>query len=309
MQKWNQSWNKVSMLESSIDDYLASLQARGLSEATIEAYSIDLNQWAHLVEEESLDWTSPEEYHIYSYLKPIDCHRSKKTMSRKMTVLKSFYGYLTKNEVLTKNPMAGKRGPKVRKGLPHPIVPGETEILLEHDTEQKDWIQLRDKALFEVIYSSGMRISEALSLIVNSVNNYGTIPGEVKIKGKGSKERIVFLGLQSKQALRSYLLHAKTKTEPGYYLFQNFKGQKLTRRGALYILKRRAELCSLGKITPHDLRHTFATDLLNEGADLRHVQEMLGHSSISTTQNYTAVAKERLRKLYRDSHPHGKKDV
>lgn len=297
------------MLEVNIDNYLSSLEIRGLSKATIEAYSIDLNQWAQLVEEDCVDWTSPEESHIYSYLKPSHSQRSKKTMSRKMTVLKSFYGYLVKNEILLENPMSGKRGPKVKKGLPHPLVPGETELLLEHDTEQHEWIQLRDKALLEVIYSSGMRISEALTLSVSSIFKYDQIVSELKIRGKGSKERIVFIGSQSRQAVMNYLQHKKTDNSESAFLFQNFQGKKLTRRGALYILNQRAKHCSLGKMSPHDLRHTFATDLLNEGADLRHVQEMLGHSSISTTQNYTAVAKERLRKVYRDSHPHGKKDV
>jgi site-specific recombinase XerD len=156
-----------------------------------------------------------------------------------------------------------------------------------------------------------MRISEALSLKVNLFSTEH-IPDEIKVTGKGSKDRVVYLGSASRQALLEYLPHradvlyrVKKKSDS---LFLNFKGTALTRRGAYYLIKKRVQTLELDhRITPHSLRHSFATDLLNEGADIRHVQEMLGHASVSTTQNYTQVAKDRLIEVYRRAHPHGRR--
>lgn len=296
------------MLENNIDLFIDSLQQKGLSGATIEAYSIDLGQWADHLERIGSDWSKPEESDLYSYLSPEEFNRSKRTMSRKLTVIKSFYSFCLKTDLIPENPMAGKRGPRFRRGLPHPLSPGETEKFLEDTTSQHEWMQLRDKALFECIYSTGARISEVLALDVFSVIPYGNVVERVKVLGKGNKERIVFVGSYAQAAIRAYLDNDRTKTNPDAPLFQNFKGSRLTRRGASFVMKQRAKHCQINeKLSPHDLRHTFATDMLNEGADLRLVQEMLGHSSISTTQNYTAVARERLKTVYRQSHPHGKK--
>lgn len=176
--------------------------------------------------------------------------------------------------------------------------------------EDERFTTVRDKALWETIYSSGMRISEALSLRLELFSPEH-IPDEIKVRGKGGKDRVVYLGAASRQALAEYLpfradvLYRVKKTTTA--LFINFKGTPLTRRGAYYLIKKRVEALGLDhRITPHSLRHSFATDLLNAGADIRHVQEMLGHASVSTTQNYTLVAKERLFDVYRKAHPHGR---
>ena len=249
----------------------------------------------------------------------------KVSQARATSVLKSFYRFCEMQKIIEENPFKGLRAPRYKKGLPKPIKAVELEILLEGTSDERSktssYIETRDIALWEAMYSSGLRISEILSLEPEHIIESGIgsenfqIKDSIRVLGKGNKNRVVFIGSKAKAALKKYLilryrLQRCQKQSQGRVnaLFLNTKGGALTRRGANYILKKRLQRLELPRnYSSHSLRHSFATDLLNSGADLRHIQEMLGHSSISTTQNYTHVAIEKLQDIFWKAHPHAKK--
>lgn len=286
---------------------------RGLAENTRLAYQSDLKQWLHFVEREGLTADEITGEDIYGFLGSLE-HRNesleRRSQARKLSAIKAFYRYLEKRSLIEKNPARNLRAARYQRLLPRPLRQLELETLVEYKSEEEKFTATRDCALWEVLYSSGMRISEALALLVSPFMGE-EIPDEIKVTGKGKKDRIVFLGDPARKAIAKYLpFRADTlyRTQRQCSaLFINFKGTPLTRRGAHYLLRQRVRALGLdARITPHSLRHSFATDLLNDGADIRHVQEMLGHASVSTTQNYTQVAKERLFEVYRKAHPHGR---
>jgi integrase/recombinase XerC len=282
---------------------------------TREAYARDLGQWLDFLEREGIaekDLTGDDVYAFLGTLKTHEKALERRSQARKLSAIKSFYLFLFRRGYTDKNPTRLLKAARYKRLLPRPLRPVELEKLLDDSIgDAETFTNIRDKALWETIYSSGMRISEALSLRMTffSVEH---IPDEITVTGKGSKDRVVYLGAAARQALLEYLPH---RADVLYRLkkfsdslFINSKGTGLTRRGAYYLIKKRVAALELDhRITPHSLRHSFATDLLNEGADIRHVQEMLGHASVSTTQNYTQVAKERLFDVYRKAHPHGKR--
>lgn len=286
---------------------------------TQTAYETDLRQFGDFIQAECLDWYDVDHKVVYAFLSKMQSekHVIRSSQARKAASIKALYAYADRMEYLEKNPLRKLRAAGYRRPLPRPVGPIDMEKILEDDSGQKEWIQTRDKALLEVMYSSGMRISEVLSLNCSDViDSFGNILPSIVITGKGSKERVVFIGSQARQDLKSYLESRKElfllkKTGPGKMddaLFINFQGNRLTRRGAAYIFKKRKSgILGDEGITPHAMRHSFATDMLNSGADIRLVQEMLGHSNISTTQVYTHVAKEKLRNTFRQCHPHAKK--
>jgi len=285
---------------------------RNVAKNTLEAYARDLSQWLDFIERESIaeDELSGEDvYFFLGTLKSHDRALERRTQARKLSAIKSFYRFLELKQIAGKNPVRQLRAARYKRLLPRPLRPIELEKLLE-DGAADTFTRARDRALWETIYSSGMRISEALAIpLLFFVSE--KMPDEIKVRGKGSKDRVVYIGAAARAAIQEYLpfrADVLYRTERATdRLFINFKGTNLTRRGAYYLIKRRTRALELDKrITPHSLRHSFATDLLNAGADLRHVQEMLGHASVSTTQNYTQVAKERLIDTYRRSHPHGR---
>lgn len=286
---------------------------RGLSENTRQAYARDLVQWFGFTEAESLEHESITGEDVYAFLGSLRNREQaleRRSQARKLSALKTFYRFLEQRKLTNKNPTRNLRAARYKRLLPRPLRPLELESLLDYSTGEEKFTQMRDRALWETLYSSGARISEALSLQVGAFSE-NQVPDEIKVTGKGRKDRIIFLGSAARQALAEYLPYRSDTLyrlqKQCSALFINFKGSPLTRRGAYYLLKRRVQLLGLDdRITPHSLRHSFATDLLNEGADIRHVQEMLGHASVSTTQNYTHVAKERLFEVYRRSHPHGR---
>lgn len=293
-------------------DYMKHV--RNSSPHTLDSYAKDIGQWFLFLEKEQISWNEAQPENLYAFLsgefitgagKKIKLTRV--SQARKFSSVKAFYRYCERADILPLSPVKHAKAARYKRGLPRPLRPGEMESLLENETEQKVNIQLRDKALWELSYSGGLRISEALSLNFDSVYSNGEFIPDVVIRGKGGKERLVFLGQKCISALEKYF-PVRSKwcgTKPVKALFLNMRGLPLSRRGAAYILRMRsARLGISDKITPHSLRHSFATDLLNEGANIRHVQEMLGHSRISTTQNYTQVTKERLMDVYRRSHPH-----
>ncbi|MCS6972781.1 MAG: tyrosine-type recombinase/integrase [Leptospiraceae bacterium] len=288
---------------------------RCYSPLTLVAYATDLRQWLDFMAREGIGDGPPTGENVCSFLGTLE-HRGqpieRRSQARKLSALRAFYRFLEKRGWIAtaENPTRGLRAARYRRRLPRPLRPLELEALLESAATTKKFTAARDRALWETLYSTGMRISEALSLQYADFC-HGKIPDELKITGKGRKDRIVFFGSYARQAIADYLpwreklLRKQGKQCPA--LFINARGTALTRRGAGFLLRQR--LRSLGlheQITLHSLRHAFATDLLNAGAEIRHVQEMLGHASVSTTQNYTQLAKERLFAIYREAHPHGR---
>ncbi|MES0488405.1 MAG: tyrosine recombinase [Leptospirales bacterium] len=289
---------------------------------TLDAYRNDLTQWVTYIEREKIDWVTVEQQSVYAFLSELRSEKgiSKSSQARKTASLKSFYSYCERNDIIEKNTLKKLRSPKYNRSLPKPLRPVEMERYLEDGTDQLPWIQIRDRAILETLYSSGMRISEMLPLNAEEVIEMnGSIKENLVIEGKGGKQRVVFVGVKAKEALELYL-EARTivlknvlkgvdrENMDKTALFINYRGGRLSRRGAAYILKKRKSLLLANEdVSPHTLRHTFATDMLNSGADIRVVQEMLGHSSVSTTQNYTHVAKERIQNTFRNCHPHAKK--
>jgi site-specific recombinase XerD len=295
---------------SDFSDFLESEQ--NASPNTRAAYARDLGQWFSFLEREGVqnDEISGEDvYAFIGSLKAREKSLERRTQARKLSAIKSYFRFLERRKLIDKNPARSLKAARYKRLLPRPLRPLELEALLD-DGVTDGFTSLRDKALWETIYSSGMRVSEALSLDVSRIT-LEFVPEEITVMGKGSKARVVYLGNAAREALLEYLpvradqlyRHAKVSNA----LFINAKGTALTRRGAHYLIKKRVNTLGLdARISPHSLRHSFATDLLNAGADIRHVQEMLGHASVSTTQNYTQVAKERLFDIYRKAHPHGR---
>ncbi|MDH4261924.1 MAG: tyrosine-type recombinase/integrase [Spirochaetia bacterium] len=278
------------------------------------AYESDLNQFIDFLNIESMQWFEVDLKMVYGFLSKIQEEKSveRSTQARKAACIKAFYLFVEKKELIEKNPLKKMSAPKYRRGLPKPLKPIELEDMLEVDSGQSAFIQIRDRALLELLYSSGMRVSEILSLNVQDILDVsGKIRDSIFIRGKGGKERIVFIGSFAKDALNQYLIFSShEQSQTNQPLFINHHRRRLTRHGAVYIIKRR-KLILKGddKISPHTMRHSFATDMLNSGADIRVIQEMLGHSSISTTQNYTKVAREKLQNTFRNCHPHAKKTI
>lgn len=237
---------------------------------------------------------------------------SRRTVARKLSCLRSFFKYLCRLDLLKENPLVSVRTPKLEKKLPEFLHETEVEALLQLP-DLTTPLGLRDKALLEVLYATGMRVSELVSLNLNTID---ASDGWVVIRGKGRKERAVPVGSHALQAIGNYVVHgrqhlnlkasdADQRLPVGQQpLFLNKLGTRLTDRSVRRILNGYIDrLALLRKVSPHTIRHSFATHLLNHGADLRAVQDMLGHSSLSTTQIYTHVTKQRLRQEYLQAHP------
>lgn len=231
-----------------------------------------------------------------------------RSQARKLAAIRTFFDFLVLRHGLKENPAKGIPTPKFFRPLPGNITGNTMEEILERPMEEKlserqKVLEMRDQAIFELLYSSGMRISELLSLDLDCGYRTKTI----KVTGKGGKDRFVFIGDRALEALELYvekrsLLHPTVNS-----LFVNHRGSGLDPRGVRYRMDRVRKSMGLTKgLSPHKFRHSFATDLLNEGADIRAVQEMLGHASLSTTQIYTRVSKDRLREIHRLCHPHGR---
>ncbi len=253
------------------------------------------------------------------------------TIGRKISSLRSFYKFLTREEYVGNNPFAGLLSPKRKKSLPHVLTVGEINRLLqatvqcgakalkaEKDGKKRAWLKyavLRDTAILEVLYSTGVRISELTNL---EGQNIDLLAGVIKVRGKGNKERFCPLGrpaanalsaaLEKRKKIKSFInekRNGSSRSERGLPLFIGHTGGKLTPRSVERIMKKYLIHANLNPaISPHALRHSFATHLLDAGADLRSVQELLGHASLSTTQIYTHVSVEHLKRVYNEAHPH-----
>ena len=242
---------------------------------------------------------------VHSFLKELnDKKDSNSTISRKISALRGFYKYLLKEEYCEKNPFSLVSLPKKEKKLPRFFYYNELESLLEV-SDLSTPLGQRDRLILEMLYATGVRVSELVNIKLNDISDH-----EIKVLGKGNKERIVRFGTYALEILDMYLKdgYKKLNVKNIDYLFLNNRGDQLTTRGVKYILDKVIDKTSIDKkISPHMLRHTFATHLLNEGCDITSVSELLGHASLSATAIYTHVTNDRLKEVYYHTHPRAKK--
>jgi integrase/recombinase XerD len=278
---------------------------RGLAQNTLESYGRDLHQYYAYLRNSNLEVIKDSNRNtILNYLNALQNKgKAVSTISRNLAAIKSFYQYLVREHYLEKDPAANLESPKLEKKLPKILSIHEVEELLRQPNGFLP-TGLRDKAMLELLYATGIRVSELIALNISDVN---LDMGYIKCYGKGSKERIVPLGSIAAKCVQEYMAKGRVKLIRTYdepSLFVNHHGNRLTRQGFWKIIKKYAQEANITKeITPHTLRHSFATHLLENGADLRSVQEMLGHADISTTQIYTHVTKNRLKEVYDKAHP------
>ncbi|HYI98299.1 MAG TPA: site-specific tyrosine recombinase [Thermoleophilaceae bacterium] len=289
-------------------DFVAHLEfERGLSRNTLEAYRSDLLQFGRFLDDRGLTALSAAPADVADFLASLGGSdggtASPATVHRKSACLRSFYRHLRREELLDRDPTAELAPPRRGRRLPQVLSRGEVGRLLE-SPKGTEPIDLRDRALLELMYACGLRASEATGLAVTDVDLDELV---LRAHGKGSKERLVPVGRAAADAVRRYLERGRPQVVGSGVeacLFVNFRGRALTRQGLYKIVRRHAEAVGLGdRMSPHTLRHTFATHLLAGGCDLRAVQEMLGHADVATTQLYTHLSSERLKDVYFRAHP------
>jgi integrase/recombinase XerD len=298
--------NPEPVASSAVESFLA-LSAARLAPRTVDAYARDLRDLEAFLGG-SPDAASTDQLAAYVAQLRADGLAST-TIARRVAALRSFYRHQVLINARPDNPAAELDLPKRRRALPKTLSPGEVEKLIDAATGTTPRA-LRDRALVELLYGAGLRVSEAVGLERAAIDLEGRL---VRCTGKGSKERIVPIGREAVESLRRYLARGRPYLDKRHRpeLFLNAQGGALTRAGAFLILKRLAEKAGLdpGRVHPHLLRHSFATHLLEGGADLRSVQEMLGHADLATTELYTHVSDRRRRELYFRAHPHARKKV
>jgi len=302
-------------MKKDVDSFLNYLSVeKGFSINTIAAYRNDLYQLVDFVAGQAprmgkkASWHMVDRSLLLSYIINLKQRNySSTTVARKTAAVKSLLHFLFAEKIVKSDPTENLGAPKVSRSLPKPLSTFEVRQLLEQPTKSPSREAKRDKAMLELLYASGMRVSELTSLNLEDVN---LDAGYVRCQGKGDKERIIPIHQQAIDSVRDYAEKVRSRMVYGdteKALFVNRRGDRLTRQGLWQILKNYARQAKLGtEITPHTLRHSFATHLLNGGADLRSVQELLGHSNISTTQIYTYVTSEHMRKVYDEAHPRAK---
>jgi integrase/recombinase XerD len=287
-----------------VDSYLA-LSATRLAPKTVDAYRRDLADVSDFLKGSPSDATSGKLAEYVASLRARGLAAT--TIARRIAALRSFYRHQMLVGARTDNPAADLDLPRRSRTLPRTLSPGEVERLIEAATGTTPRA-LRDRALVELLYGAGLRVSEAIGLDKAAVDLEGRL---VRAFGKGSKERVVPIGREAVDALRRYLARGRPYLDRRHRpeLFLNAQGGALTRAGAFLILRRLAGAAGLEpeRVHPHLLRHSFATHLLEGGADLRSVQEMLGHADLSTTERYTHVSDRRRKELFFQAHPHARK--
>ncbi len=278
---------------------------KGLAQNTLDSYRRDLLKYLAFLRKEKVSGPAgASRQMITKHLSELkDSGHAPSTISRNIASIRSFYNFLLHEGLLEGNPAQQLETPRLEKKLPRVLSTKEVDRLLGQPkvTENSG---LRDKAMLELLYASGIRVSELVSL---NINDFNPEVGFLRCRGKGMKERIVPIGSMSINFVQEYLHNSRpkmVKDTDENALFANHHGRRLTRQGFWKILKKYAYKSKIsGDITPHTLRHSFATHLLENGADLRSVQEMLGHSDISTTQIYTQITRRKIREVYDKTHP------
>jgi integrase/recombinase XerD len=295
------------MLDNSqLDTFIDHLWLEdGLSKNTLESYRTDLKQFSTWLVKQKVELTNANQANIQQYLAVKFPQSKPRSIGRLIASLRRFYRYCLRENLIEVDPTLQIESPKLPRSLPKSLNEQEVEDLLNApDTTQV--IGLRDRAMLELLYASGLRVSE---LVTVSVNEVSTQDGVVRVTGKGSKTRLVPMGEEAADWIARYIKYARPEIlqkKMSDALFVTTRAGAMTRQAFWYLIKRYALQAGIHKpMSPHVLRHAFATHLLNHGADLRVVQMLLGHSDISTTQIYTHVARERLKKLHSAHHPRG----
>ncbi len=305
-------------VQKSVDSYLRHLAIeRGVSKNTIAAYRRDLNTYIAFLEEVSISEVSEvTELVVSDFAQSLSLKRGlvSSSIARTLAAVRGLHKYLLQENHLTQDVASNVKPPKAARRLPKAITVEQVEALLSASGPDPDSadavasIRVRDRALLELLYATGARVSEIVNLDLDDLVD----PTLVRLFGKGSKERIVPVGSFAQRALQAYLV----RTRPGLVslgkgtpaLFLNQRGGRLSRQSAWQIIADAAAEADLGvEVSPHTMRHSFATHLLEGGADVRVVQELLGHSSVATTQIYTLVTVDRLREVYSEAHPRARK--
>ena len=274
---------------------------KGLSNNTVKAYEADISSFFQWLDTEDLKYNNLQEDHINQYISFLFQRKMRSSsVNRKISSIKSFYIFLVKRNFVKNSPLNDLVTPKQEKYLPESMSEAEVDKLL-NSPDVANKIENRDKAMIEMLYATGMRISELVNLKMTDVDMKRCV---VKVFGKGSKERLVPFGETALDSLRSYLNEREQSSSKEIFLSN--RGKKMTRvafwqRVKIYLIRENLK----NSISPHTLRHAFATHLLNRGADLRSVQLLLGHSDLSTTQIYTHIAKQRLSDVLKKHHPRG----
>ena len=295
-------------MNETLEGFLSFLTyERGSSKNTICAYKKDILDLLTFLSKKkkavsSINNNILENY--FSYLRKTRTDLSQSTLARKIASIKTFCKYLIREGYIKENPTQNIVMPKLRKFLPKAISIEDIEKIINSASGHKKDI-IRDKAILELLYGAGLRVSELADLNLEDIN---LEIGYVKALGKGRKERIIPIGKKAKEAIANYLKRARVKllkNKDEKSLFLNKSGRHISRQGLFGIIKKYVKLSGVSdiKISPHTFRHSFATHLLERGADLRVVQEMLGHADISTTQVYTSVSRARLKRVYASAHP------
>ena len=301
-------------MKQAIESFLTYLAVeKGFSQNTVAAYHNDLYQLASFVEEEAAkgslapSWAGFGRQGMLSYLLNLkERNYAATTMARKVAAARSFFNFMMTEGNMKDNPSQNVGSPKVGRALPKPISISQVRRLLEEPTKESKPEAKRDTAILHLLYASGMRVSELVSLNLNDIDIGG---GFVRCFGKGHKERLIPIAPRAAQVVDEYVKEARPRlvhSQDELSLFVNARGERLTRQGLWQILKEYAKSAELEGITPHTLRHSFATHMLSGGADLRSVQELLGHANISTTQVYTHLTTEHIRRTYEKAHPRAK---
>lgn len=287
-----------------LDQFIHHLRVeRGLADNTIQSYSRDLLRFFEFLKQEKTSPLAATRDHIVEYVRSLQGVISQRSITRGLSALKMFFRFLVSEGKIKDSPARLLESSKLPRRLPETLAPDEVNRLLSQP-DNTSGLGIRDRAMLELLYATGLRVSELTGLHLTNINLEA---GFVRTVGKGSKERIVPMGEKAREALRVYLLNARTdllKGKRSSRLFLNSRGVPLSRQGFWKIIKKYGIMAGIKKkIAPHMLRHSFASHLLEGGADLRAVQVMLGHSDISTTQIYTHINRERLKQIHTRYHP------
>lgn len=279
-------------MDNEYRNYLTSI--RKYPDNTVNSYLSDITIFKEYLSSLKINYLKVDKDIIREYLKVLgNSNYKSSSINRILSSLKNYYEYLEYKHLIEYNPLKDLNRPKKEKRLPNFINNNDYEEIIKKSLERTDFIGRRNTLLLELLYSSGIRISEALNIKIKDINMGDK---SIRILGKGSKMRIVYFGEYAKEYLEEYL---KVRNSSSEYLFLNKNNTLLTRRGAEYIISNLVKTSLLKKkVTPHTFRHSYATEMLNNGADIRSVQELLGHSSLSTTGIYTHVTNEAVRREY-----------
>lgn len=291
------------LIDSFLDDLWSS---RGLSDNTLAAYRTDLRHFDKFIQHHGGQLVEVDNTQVREYLAMrFDQGFAKTSSARLLSSLRRFYGFLLVKKLVNRDPMALIESPKLSRHLPASLTEAEIDRLLDAPDED-DALECRDKAMLELLYATGLRVTELVSLTMEQLS---LRQGLVRVVGKGGKERLVPLGEMAVNQVEVYLKNARTQllgVKQSDVVFPSLRGQMMTRQTFWHRIKLYAQRAGIvSELSPHTLRHAFATHLLNHGADLRVVQLLLGHSDLSTTQIYTHVAKARLQQLHSQHHPRG----